>query len=105
MGDRGNGTQSEEQTKDYDTYDHENAGNHAADFPGLRVAASGRIHGAGIYFFQVRCPHNPGNDAYWSAYNQAEDSKNEDECAAMWFHSFLRLEFTFQQKPAFNFKA
>jgi hypothetical protein len=39
------------------------------------------------YLFEVPGSHDPGRDGQRRANNQAEDAKNENKCAAMWFHN------------------
>ena len=67
-----------EGNKQNQTKNHENRGDHSADFSSIGVAAATRIHQPGIHFLQVVIAHDPRGDAKWPAHDQADNAKNQN---------------------------
>jgi hypothetical protein len=71
--------------------DQQNGADHAADSAGIGGAAAGGIHSASIDFAQIIVSHDPRRDAERGANDQAENSEDQYESAAMWLHVSFRF--------------
>ena len=70
-----------------DANNHQNRRNYSADFAGLGRTTARGIHRAGVYFLQIAGAHHPGRNAQRTADDQTKNAKDQNKCAAMWFHN------------------
>ena len=81
-------THNRDENSDDNADHHQNNSDDTENFTNLGERFSFRVHGARRDLLEIRVSHDPCCNANGLADDQAEDSENENECAAMWFHRF-----------------
>ena len=74
------GSQSnrEHDGNDNDANNKQDRSNDTANLARLGQATSSRVHGAGIYLFEITGPEDPGHNGKWTTNNQAEDAEDKN---------------------------
>lgn len=76
-----------EECDSYEDADRQqNRGDHPTDTTGVCQRPAAGVHSAGIDLFEIAIPHDPGCNAERRADDQAQNPKDQNECAPMWFH-------------------